>query len=184
MCNTPHDVRKFQKVRFTLEIQRRNALAQISSSFSVGRDISVAACFNLSFFLRMISTKAFLLGTLALTTAGALTSCRTIDLDEKGDLQAVYRLGEFQMLVNHPAPATAQAAQAALQTLDLYQTKYQVNTYDAYVEARARNDQRVRIWIAEQNRNQTLVRIRWGEGGDLSQSRRLFDTIDRSLPPR
>ena len=112
------------------------------------------------------------------------TACRTVKLDERGDLQAVYRLGEFQMLVNHTAPATAQATAGVLPQLDLYQTKTTSGPYEAYFEARARNDQRVRIWIAEQNRNQTLVRIRWGEGGDLVQSRRLFEAIDRALPPR
>jgi len=114
----------------------------------------------------------------------ATTGCRTVKLDDRGELQAVYRLGEFQMLVNHPAPATAKAATAALQQFDLYQTRAQTNTYDAYLEARARNDQRVRVWIVEQNRNQTLVRIRWGEGGDLGNSRRLFEAIDRILPAR
>jgi len=28
------------------------------------------------------------------------------------------------------------------------------------------------------------VRIRWGEGGDLGNSRRLFEAIDRILPAR
>ncbi|MFO1450408.1 MAG: DUF3568 family protein [Opitutaceae bacterium] len=114
----------------------------------------------------------------------SVSGCRTVNLDERGDLQAVYRLGEFQMLINHTAPAAAKVTPAVLQQFDLYQTKATTGTYEAYFEARARNDQRVRVWIVEQNRNQTLVRIRWGEGGDLGQSRRLFEAIDRALPPR
>lgn len=121
---------------------------------------------------------------LATVVGTAFVGCRTVNLDATGDLQAVYQIGEFRMLVNHTAPATATAAQAALRSLDLYQTKAQSSTYEASFEARARDDKRVRVWIAEQNRNQTLVRIRWGEAGDLSQSRRLFAEIERGLPAR
>jgi len=123
-------------------------------------------------------------GVLVSVVGTALVGCRTVNLDASGELQAVYQMGEFRMLVNHPAPATARAAQAALQQLDLYQTMGDTKMYEAQFEARARNDQRVRVWIAEQNRNQTLVRIRWGEAGDLTNSRRLFDAIERGLPTR
>lgn len=121
---------------------------------------------------------------LATVTATAFVGCRTVNLDPSGDLQAVYQMGEFRMLVNNTAPATAQAAEAALRAMDLYQTKKQSSQYEASFEARARNDKRVRVWIAEQNRNQTLVRIRWGEAGDLNLSRNLFTQIERGLASR
>ena len=132
----------------------------------------------------MTSRHALRFLVLALLAAGTFVGCRTVNLDSSGQLKAVYQLGEFQMLVNHTAPATAQSTQAAIRQFDLYQTRGDIKTYEAYFEARARNDQRVRIWIAEQNRNQTLVRIRWGEGGDLNKSRQLFEAIERGLPAR
>jgi hypothetical protein len=71
--------------------------------------------------------------------------------------------------------------QKAVQQLDLFQTYVVVNKYEAQVLARTRNDQKVRINIEEANSLQTMIRIRWGEGGDISKSRKLFDAIDAAL---
>lgn len=85
------------------------------------------------------------------------------------------------MLLNTTAPKAARATHQAFQQLDLYQTEATVNRFDARFTARARNDQRILVIIQEVNSAQTLVRIRWGEGGDMNRSRQLFDTIEANV---
>lgn len=119
---------------------------------------------------------------LTLAAASALfTGCSTVNLDDSGDTQAVYELGQFEMLVNSTAPATYNAAVKALKDLDLYQTKAQLNTYDAQIYARARNDQKISIDIREVNSRQTMVKIRWGTTGSKSNSRALYEAIEHNL---
>jgi hypothetical protein len=119
--------------------------------------------------------------TVVLVAAAALAGCRSVQLDSAGETVAVYQLGEFKMLLNTTAPKAAAAAQKAIQQMDLYQTQAAVNRFDARLVARARNDQRVNIIIQEVNSVQTLVRIRWGEGGNLPLSRQLFEAIERNV---
>ncbi len=127
-------------------------------------------------------TKYFALSTLCLTVlASLLGGCRTVAYDTTGQNFAVFQLGEFKGLVNTTAPEAAKAVQKAVQESDLFQTYAVVNKYEAQVLARARNDQKVRINIEESNSRQTLIRIRWGEGGDFGSSRKLFDKIDSIL---
>lgn len=121
-----------------------------------------------------------LVSCLALATL-AVTGCRSVNYDESKETVAVYQFGEFKMLANATAPAVAAAAEAAFQEFDLYRTASSGTKFNARLEARARNDQRILVNIAEVNSRQTLVRIRWGAGGDLVLSRRLFDAIDRRL---
>jgi len=118
----------------------------------------------------------------SLLALGLLAGCRTLPMDAANQNNfAVFQFGEFKGLVNTKAPAAAQAVQKAVQQLDLFQTYVVVNKYEAQVLARTRNDQKVRINIEEANSLQTMIRIRWGEGGDISKSRKLFDAIDAAL---
>ena len=118
---------------------------------------------------------------LALAASLGLASCRSVRLDPHGEMVAVYQFGEFRMLVNGTAPQAAQAARAAFRQLDLYETGFTSSTFEARLQGRARNDQKVSVTIAEANSRQTLVRIRWGEGGNLANSRLLFDDIERNM---
>jgi hypothetical protein len=121
--------------------------------------------------------------TLALLAASvtALAGCTSIKYDDTGDTVAVYQFGEFKMLLNTTAPKAAAAAQKAIQQMDLYQTSTKIDRFEARFVARARNDQRVNVIIQEVNSVQTLVRIRWGEAGEMGPSRRLFDAIEANL---
>jgi hypothetical protein len=116
--------------------------------------------------------------------SGALftSGCSSVELNPEGSMVAVYRFGEFRMLLNTTAPVAAQAAQRALGQFDLYQTGATSNTYDAKITARSRNDEQVVIEISEVNSRQSLLRIRWGAGGDLTRSRRLYDAIEAGVP--
>ena len=107
--------------------------------------------------------------------------CRTISYDPSGDYYAVFQLGDFKMLLNTTAPVAYQAVQKAVPQNDLFQTYSAMNKYDGIVYARTRADQRVKIKIEEVNSRQTLITIRWGEGGDLPNSRKLFDRIEASV---
>ena len=111
----------------------------------------------------------------------AVTGCSTVNLDSTGDTQAVYNLGRFEMLMNATAPVLYGATQKALKDLDLFQTKAKLNTYDAEISARARNDQQITISIAEINSRQTMLRIRWGTAGSKVNSRALYDAIEKNL---
>jgi hypothetical protein len=121
---------------------------------------------------------------LSLALAGGFAGCRSVALDPTGRMVAVHQFGEFKMLLNTQVGPAAQAAEKALQQLDLYQTKRTVNRYHAQFVARARNDQRVTLQLAEVNSQQTLIRIRWGEGGDLVKSRQLYEAVEAHLGGR
>ncbi len=122
-----------------------------------------------------------LCASLILAAAALLAGCSSVSYDSTGETVAVFQFGEFKMLLNTTAPKAAKAAQQAMQQLDLYQTSNKVTRFDARLTARARNDQRINVIIQEVNSAQTLVRIRWGEGGDKNASRRLFDTIEANV---
>ena len=127
-------------------------------------------------------TKHLKLSALVLIATAFLGGCYSIQLDQSGDMVATYISGQFNMVLNTTAPVAAKAANAALAQFDLYQTKSVTNTYDARIEARARNDQKVLIIIEEINSRQTMLRIRWGAGGDEVKSRRLYEAVEAGLP--
>jgi len=126
--------------------------------------------------------KHFRLSALAiLALVAALAGCRSVALDPTGDTVAVYKFGEFQMVFNSTAPLVAEAAKAAIAEADLMLTKSEINKFDATLIARATGDQKVKIKIEEVNRQQTIIRIRYGEGGNLNKSRRLYELIDSKV---
>lgn len=126
-------------------------------------------------------TKHIALSSLVLIAVAFFAGCRTVPYDTAGQSYAVFQFGEFKGLVNTTATKTAEAVQKAVQQCDLFQTYVVVNKYDAQILARARNDQKIRINIEEYNSRQTLIRIRWGEGGDLSYSRKLYEAANAIL---
>lgn len=127
-------------------------------------------------------TKTITLSSLlALALAGFFSGCRTIDYDNSGKNYAVFQLGDFKGLVNTTAPKTAEAVQKAVQQSDLFQTYVVVNKYEAQVLARDRADNKIRINIEENNSRQTLINIRWGQGGDYGNSRKFFDKVNAIL---
>jgi hypothetical protein len=119
--------------------------------------------------------------TLLLSATGLFTACSTVNLDDSGDTQAVYQFGGFEMLVNSTAPIAFNAAQKALKDLDLYQTKGQLNAFDAQIYARSRTDQKISIEIKEINSKQTMLKIRWGTVGSKANSRALYDAIEKNM---
>jgi hypothetical protein len=126
-------------------------------------------------------TKHITLTSLLFIALAIFGGCRTVPYDSTGQTFAVFQFGEFKMLVNTTAPVTYQAAQKAVQQLDLFKTYEVQNKFEAQILARAHNDQKIRINIEEANSRQTLIRIRWGEGGDQAKSRKLFDAIEANL---
>ncbi len=125
--------------------------------------------------------KHFRISALVILALGALAGCRSVALDPNGDTVAVYKFGEFQMVFNATAPVVAEAAKAAIAEAELFLTKAEVNKFDAHLLARANGDQKVKIKIEEINRQQTLIRIRYGEGGNLNKSRRLYEMIEAKV---
>jgi hypothetical protein len=126
-------------------------------------------------------TKHIALSSLLLIALAFIGGCRTVPYDTAGQNFAVFQFGEFRGLVNTTAPVAYQAAQKAVPQVDLFKTYEVQNKFEAQILARARNDQKVRINIEEANSRQTLIRIRWGEGGDLGKSRRLYEAIEAAL---
>jgi hypothetical protein len=121
------------------------------------------------------------ISALVLLALGTLAGCRSVALDPTGETVAVYQFGEFRMVFNSTAPVVAEAAKAALAEADLFLTKSEVNKFDALLIARAQGDQKVKVRIEEINRQQTLIRIRYGDGGNLNKSRRLYEMIDAKV---
>jgi hypothetical protein len=112
------------------------------------------------------------------------SGCSTVALDKQGDMEATYVAGEFRMLVNGTAPATASATSAAFKQLGLFQIKSTQETYSATLRARTPKDEKVTVNIAEVNSRQTMVRIRVDMIGDKNFSRKLYEQIDRNLSTR
>ncbi len=126
--------------------------------------------------------KHFRLSALVLLALlGALTGCRSVALDPTGETSAVYKFGEFQMVFNSTAPVVAEATRAAIAEAGLFLSKSEVNKFDAYFLARATGDKKVKVKIQEINRQQTMIHIRYGEGGNLNSSRRLYELIDAKV---
>lgn len=123
-------------------------------------------------------TKHIALPSLLLVAIALFGGCRTVQYDTSGQYYAVFQLGDYKMLLNTTAPVALQAVQKALPQCDLFQTYTKMDKYEGIVLARSRADQKVRIKIQETNSRQTLINIRWGEGGDLPNSRKLFDAIE------
>ncbi len=119
--------------------------------------------------------------SLVILALGSFAGCRSVALDPTGDTVAVYQFGEFRMVFNSTAPIVAEAAKAAVGEAGLFLTKSEVNKFNAEIIARASGDKKVTIKIEELNRQQTLIRIRYGEGGNLNQSRRLYELIDSKV---
>jgi len=127
-------------------------------------------------------TKTIALSSLlALALAGFFSGCRTIEYSTKGDNYAVFQFGDFKGLVNTTAPKATEAVQKAVQQSDLFQTYVVVNKYEGQVLARDRADNKIRINIEENNSRQTLINIRWGQGGDYGNSRKFFDKVNAIL---
>jgi hypothetical protein len=121
------------------------------------------------------------ISALVLLALGTFAGCRSVALDPTGETVAVYQFGEFRMVFNAPSSAVAEAAKAAVAEADLFLTKSEINKFDAHLIARAPGDQKVKINIEEINRQQTLIRIRYGDGGNLNKSRRLYEMIDAKV---
>lgn len=118
---------------------------------------------------------------LAIAAAATLAGCKSVPLTEDKSMVAVYQFGEFKMLLNTTAPHAAEVTQRVLKEQGLYQTEFAQSTYEARITARAVGDQKVSIIIQEENRNQTMLRIRWGTSGDLKKSRRLYEAIEAGV---
>ena len=125
--------------------------------------------------------KHICLSALVILALGSFAGCRSVALDPAGESVAVYQFGEFRMVFNSTAPIVAEATKAAIAEAGLFLTKSEVNKFDAEILARANGDKKVKIKIEELNRQQTLIRIRYGEGGNLNQSRRLYELIDSKV---
>lgn len=116
-----------------------------------------------------------------LAFVAALAGCRSVALDPTGETTATYQFGEFQMVFNSTAPKVAEATIAAVAESGLFLTKSEVNKFNAQIIARATGDKKVKIKIEEINRQQTMIHIRYGEGGNLNASRRLYELIDSKV---
>lgn len=132
-----------------------------------------------------MKTTRFPLLRSALLTTGivfALAGCSTVNLDSSGETTAVYQLNEFRMVVNSTAPATYAATQKAFRELGLFEIKSsKLETYAGELFARTTKDEKVYVSIAEINSRQTILKIRWGTGGDKKNSIDLYKLIERHL---
>ena len=112
----------------------------------------------------------------------AFAGCSTVNLDTSGETTAVYQLNEFRMVVNSTAPATYAATQKAFRELGLFEIKTsKLETYAGELFARTTKDEKVYVSIAEMNSRQTMLKIRWGTGGDKKNSIDLYKLIERHL---
>ena len=123
------------------------------------------------------------ISALAIVALGAFGfgGCRSVPLDPSGEMVAVYQFGEFRMVLNTTAPKTFKAAQDALPQFELFSTKVASDKYSGRIIARAPGDQKVTIIIQEINSVQTLLRVRWGEGGNLVKSRRFYEAVEAGI---
>ena len=117
----------------------------------------------------------------ALLASFAFTGCSTVSLDSTGDTAAVYQLNEFSMLLNTTAPRAYAATQKAFKDMDLFETKSNLDTFEAELNARSRKDENVHVAITEVNSRQTMLKIRWSTTGDKKNSKALYELIERNL---
>ncbi len=167
-------------------LNRRTARGKAESYAQRLTAIVTCGTFALTRIMKTLSSRSSIsliaggLTALALMTSG----CSSVALDKQGDMEATYVAGEFRMLVNGTAPATAAATSAAFKQLGLFQIKSTQETYSATLRARTPKDEKVTVGIAEVNSRQTMVRIRVDIVGDKNFSRKLYEQIDRNLSSR
>ncbi len=114
-------------------------------------------------------------------TAVFFNGCSTVPLDETGEMQAVYVSGEFQMLMNADARATAKATSDAFRQLGYFEIQNQVRNYDATLVGRTPKDAKVTVKIKEINSRQSELGIRVNAAGDKALSRQIYYQIEKNL---
>lgn len=114
-------------------------------------------------------------------TAVFFNGCTTVPLDETGEMQAVYVSGEFQMLMNADARATAKATSDAFRQLGYFEIQNQVRNYDAMLVGRTPKDAKVTVKIKEINSRQSELGIRVNAAGDKALSRQIYYQIEKNL---
>ena len=114
-------------------------------------------------------------------TAVFFNGCSTVPLDETGEMQAVYVSGEFQMVMNADARATAKATSDTFRQLGYFEIQNQVRNYDAMLVGRTPKDDKVVVKIKEINSRQSDLSIRVNKAGNKALSRQIYFQIERNL---
>ena len=132
-------------------------------------------CSNMTAFKKLLSAALFT-GILAF-----FAGCKSIPLDSGNGNIGAYNYGEFQGLYNSTAHTVTNATREAIKQLGLLEVAMTENKFDTTLIVRDSKDLKVQIWVQEVNSRQTLIRIRWGAGGDLPKSRQLYEMVDTAV---
>lgn len=128
--------------------------------------------------LKKILPSAFIVAGLA--SAAFFVGCTSVTLDSHDNLGA-YNSGELQGLYNTHAPVATKATREVIKQLGLEELSATEEKFSAHVVARSDGIDKVEIWISEVNSLQTLMRIRWGAGGDFKKSKQLYDAVEAAF---
>ncbi|MBC8011552.1 MAG: DUF3568 family protein [Burkholderiales bacterium] len=119
--------------------------------------------------------------SLVVTGLALFAGCRSVPLDEAGDMQAVNEVGKFRMVVNADLARTLTATRAAFKEMRLTEISGEVRRFDANLVAETELNEKVRVDILEVNSRQTEVGIRVKWVGHQDYSRRLWERIEAHL---
>ena len=128
----------------------------------------------------MKTTALFRVSLVAIGLA-SFAGCRSVPLDESGEMQAVNDAGKFRMLVNADLTRTVAATHAAFKEMRLTEVSGEVRRFDAEFVAETELNEKVRVDIREVNSRQTEVGIRVKWVGHQEYSKRLWSRIEAHL---
>lgn len=114
----------------------------------------------------------------ALLFAAALSGCTTVAINND---TGTFRFGELQVYTDTNFDRAYRAAKASIDSFGLFLVEDRAKTTEAVLRARDAADTSVTVKIKEVSRNRTSVKIRYGLAGDLAQSQRLFQEIQKRI---
>lgn len=132
-------------------------------------------------FYHHMKTTAFFRVSLVSIALALFAGCRTVALDQSGEMQAVNEIGKFRMVVNADLKRTVTATRAAFREMRLTEVSSDVRRFDANLVAETELNEKVRLEIREVNSRQTEVGIRVKWVGHQEYSRRLWERIEANL---
>jgi hypothetical protein len=108
----------------------------------------------------------------------ALAGCTHVAINND---TGTYRFGELQVFVDAGFDQAYRAAKNGFDSFGLFVVDDKAQSKEAVLRGRDAADSLVIVKIKEVARNRTSVKIRYGVTGDLAQSQRLFQEIQKRI---
>jgi hypothetical protein len=125
----------------------------------------------------VVSTALLAGSLLVLGASFTFTGCTTVQISD--DASGHYRLGELESYADRDFASIHTAVVNAFKDQGIMQTKDEVKVDEAEIEGRDPTDTSITVKIKVISPGRTSVKIRYGHTGDLAQSQKLYQAIEK-----